>query len=127
MKGSAEAVPAEGFPLPRERPSLTGYLDRRPDLLGWLLAGPVFILTVGIYVYPILYGFLISLYDVHMLSRGLPQFVAMLQRMLGAQGTEQAQFLGLGNYLRVFGDAQLQKAIVASLILTAISVPLNLA
>lgn len=104
-----------------------GFLDRRPDLLGWVLAGPVFFLTVGIYVYPILYGFVVSLYDVHMLRGGLPQFLPMLQGMLNARGTEVAEFVGLGNYLKVFSDAQLQKAIVASVILTSISVPLNLA
>jgi len=124
---STVTVSTRGVRPLRPRGSVMGFLDRRPDLLGWLLAGPVFIVTVGIVIYPILYGFLISLYDVHMLRGGLPQFLAMLEGIVGAKAAGLPAFLGAGNYTRVFSDAQLQRAIVASVILTGISVPLDLA
>ena len=103
-----------------------GYLDRHLTLLGWLLVGPMFLLAVGFFVYPIIYGLLVSLFDVHLIRLGAPKFVGMVKGLFGATGADVPKFLGLGNYLRVFQDTQLATAIRASLILTAISVPLDI-
>lgn len=123
---NAGGVRSGAAPPTLGKSTLMGFLDRRPGLLGWLLAGPALALSVGIYFYPILYGLMVSFYDVHLLRVGVPKFVAMIQGLLGARIPGLPEFLGLQNYLDVFGDVQLQRAIVSSLILTAISVPLNL-
>ncbi len=123
---AADTVKGGVAPSVIQRLSLMGFLDSHPGLLGWFLAGPTFLLAVGIVFYPILYGLLVSFYDVHMLRAGVPKFAAMVQGLFGAKVEGLPKFLGLGNYLKVFTDRQLQRAIGASLILTSINVPLDL-
>ncbi len=108
------------------RVSLMGYLDRHLNLLGWILVGPTFLLAVGFFVYPILYGLVVSLFDVHLLRQGAPKFLEMVKAIFGVQSPGVPAFLGLGNYLKVFTDTQLAKAVGASLVLTGINVPLDI-
>ena len=132
LKGVSGSAPRDAAgvgarPLARPvRVTLMGYLDRHLDLLGWLLVGPMFLLSVGFFVYPIVYGLLVSFFDVHLIRSGAPSLGAMVRGILGAAAENAPKFLGLGNYLRVFQDTQLAKAIGASLILTGISVPLDI-
>lgn len=121
--GTGEVVSAVGI---RQRLGGLLVLESRPALLGWILAGPAFLLVVGLIFYPMLWAGLASLFDTHLLRGGAPRFLAMVQRVFGDQAAEVPRFMGLRNYIRALSDRQLLRSVRVTLILTFVGLPLRL-
>lgn len=83
-------------------------VGKREQLTGWLLATPAILLLLVVFAYPIARAFILSLFTEN-LSTGL-----------------QAEFSGLGNYIRMAGDGRFWQSIWNTTIFTVAAVVLEL-
>jgi multiple sugar transport system permease protein len=96
-------------PLAGGRPGLAdlGFAERRKVFL-FAMAAPATIYVAAIGVYPLMRGFIYSFYDYNLLQ------------------LNRTRFVGLGNYIDLFGDATMRGALVNTCVFTVASVAIQL-
>jgi multiple sugar transport system permease protein len=103
------AAPAEAAAAarPRGKPAMTDR-SRHERKLGWMLAGPAFVLMVGVTGYPILNAVWLSLFDYRLTDPAARSFLA------------------IGNYVTIFSDGLFWRQFGVTVIITVVTVAVEL-